>query len=463
MVIITLVYIADELSTQLNGQMQEVIADQLFGSFEGNALGTLTTLTTVFTAAGAFISLFYKPLSDRYGRKLFLFVNALGMGVGTLIVGLATNIPVYLVGTLFVFFFIPNDIQQVYIMEAAPAKYRATTYSVIKCAATLGMLAIPLLRKTVMPTNADFGNVYLIIAGIAAAAGLLALLFVREPDLYVKERLAYLNLSDEERAAKKEAEKEAAAQGGIVPALKFCIKHKQMLWVIITSGLIGAGMIITSYYNASMSLGYELHFAAAGAEDVKVAVKGAIDNALLLFPIGSAFIQLIQGFISDKVGRKPATAVLAVSCIISYVLFFVGCNNAWNPYVVGLFCGMAIGAYWSTGDIYAIITSESCPTNLRSSIMGVRPTLSTIIGGIPFVIGMAVILFTNDSVIPTVCMCIAVPFMALGLIFTMLKVHETKGVDLDKVTGAEWDKKPPVCEDATNEEKTEEEINKAEE
>ena len=37
------------------------------------------------------------------------------------------------------------------------------------------------------------------------------------------------------------------------------------------------------------------------------------------------------------------------------------------------------------------------------------------------------------------CLCICVPFLLAATVILLTKVHETKGVDLAAVTGAEWD------------------------
>ena len=71
------------------------------------------------------LSIFYKPLSDRFGRKIFLVINTLGMSLGMLMIALSHNLALYVVGAVIIFFFVPHDMQVVYVMESAPAKHRA--------------------------------------------------------------------------------------------------------------------------------------------------------------------------------------------------------------------------------------------------------------------------------------------------------------------------------------------------
>ena len=146
MLIISVIYIADEVTSQIGTQMQSVIANQIFAPVVGTEfavarMSTLGMAALPFTVVAMFI---YNPLSDRYGRKIFLVINTLGMGLGTMLISIATNIPVYILGACCISFFIPHDMQAVYIYESTPSQHRAKIYSVVKAVATVGMMIIPL-------------------------------------------------------------------------------------------------------------------------------------------------------------------------------------------------------------------------------------------------------------------------------------------------------------------------------
>ena len=115
LLIICVVYIGDEVVTQLGGQMQSIIASQLFAPIVGAdyAVARMSALSTLTMGASA-LAFLYKPLCDKYGRRPFLVLNTLGMGVGTILISLATNIPVYLIGAAFTSFFTPHDMQAIY-------------------------------------------------------------------------------------------------------------------------------------------------------------------------------------------------------------------------------------------------------------------------------------------------------------------------------------------------------------
>ena len=56
---------------------------------------------------------------------------------------------------------------------------------------------------------------------------------------------------------------------------------------------------------------------------------------------------------------------------------------------------------------------------------------------------MAVLLPTlsvlGNAVISTAVLCISAPGILIGLLLVLTKTHETRGTNLDAVTGFEWD------------------------
>ena len=126
--IVSLVYVTDEIASQISTLMKTEIANDLMAQFGEKSIGMLDIVSFIAIPFQA-LSIFYKPLSDRFGRKLFLVVNTFGMALGMLIIALTHGIALYIVGAVLIFFFVPHDMQVVYVMESAPAKHRATIYS----------------------------------------------------------------------------------------------------------------------------------------------------------------------------------------------------------------------------------------------------------------------------------------------------------------------------------------------
>lgn len=438
LLIVSVIYLADEVVTQLGSQMQSVIASMIFAPVVGeefavarmSAFGSITIIASV-------LSFLYKPLCDRFGRRPFLIINTLGMGIGAILISLATNIPVYLAGSAIVSFFVIHDMQGIYIQECAPPRHRAKIYSVIKSIATLGMFLIPMLRTLFIP-GSDLTNwryVYLIPGIITVIAAVLAFVCIRESDAFVETRLRQLRMTEAEIVSAKGQKQDVEAQGGLIKALKYSLKNKQIRCLLISGGFIMFGMVITMYYETILTNGYAQQFLAQGMvlEQAKAEANVFVTQALMLFSLGSSIFQLFPGFLADKFGRKKTAIIMSCVLLVSYLIYYIGANNAISPYIVGFFCGAAVGSYWYTSDLVGLMLSESAPTNLRASIIAVQPLVS---GSIFFFAMAAAMILPNifgDSSIGLISMCIVVPGMVLGLILMAWKVKETKGVDMGTI------------------------------
>ena len=299
--------------------MQAEIAVSLFG----DRLSIMTALSA--TALPMMILVvFYKTLSDRYGRKPFLVINTCGMGLALFIIFLAGKIGniggivTYVLGIVVLNFFIPNDTQVLYVMETAPKERRTSVFAVIKSIAMLGVMLIPLMRRAFMGSDVSRWNyVYLVPSICAFVIAFLALLFAKESDVFLKERIEYLQMSDEEREERiRQKSKEAEAQGGLGSALKFAFSHKQLRWLFIICIIFGLGAMGINYYEKIADIYYSTE---------------EVTSVLLTFSIASAAITLFNGLLADRLGRKKTVVTTTSVCFAAFVLFFIGCKTHWNP------------------------------------------------------------------------------------------------------------------------------------
>jgi MFS family permease len=146
--ILSLIYITDEMASTISIQFQANIVTEFFVKNMGMEYGAGLSL---FSAIG-FISypvtvliIFYRPLADKFGRKPFLVINTLCMGLGLFLVYLSKDIYVYMIGGTLMSFMVSHDMQCVYILECSDEKSRARNYAIVKAVAILGTLLVPLL------------------------------------------------------------------------------------------------------------------------------------------------------------------------------------------------------------------------------------------------------------------------------------------------------------------------------
>ena len=154
-VIVALVYIVDELTSNITSTVQSSVVNDFFVS-QGVDFNTgLSNMSLMMMPAYVFYFIlpFYKSLADKFGRKMFLVLNTLGMALGMFTIWISPNIYTYILGCLIIRFFIPNDMQVMYIMEAAPEKHRAKLCSITKAFGYVGVSCIPLLRLVMMDND----------------------------------------------------------------------------------------------------------------------------------------------------------------------------------------------------------------------------------------------------------------------------------------------------------------------
>lgn len=426
--LITVSYLIDELTTVINTQMQTEIA---IGLFEDRM--SIMSLASMLSLPVMLLAVFYKSLSDRYGRKFFVFFNTLGMGIGLFIVFLAGKMAgiggavLYVVASAVINFFVPNDTQVIYIMESADERKRGTYYSISKFFATIGIMLIPLMRKAFMGDNqALWYNVYLVPAVVAGIAAVICFVFLREPEVFVRKRIGYLKMTDQEREA--EAENGAAGESGSIgKAFQFAFAHKQLRWLFIIVGIWGIGSFGTSYYARIMANYYSTE---------------EVTSALLMYPLTCAVMYLFNGILGDKLGRKFVQVTLAGTSLVSFSLLFLGCSLHISPVAAGLLVGAYTGSFYAAGDnIITLMTGESAPTNMRASVMSAIGVVNIVSKMFAMIIPTVGLLISGDNydVLGWICIFGSIPALALAVFFLITKVGDTNRVSLDTVRGDEWD------------------------
>ncbi len=436
--IIALIYAVDEIASQIGSLMQTEIANDFFQS---ESAVTLLNLLQIVAIPFQVIGILYRPLADRFGRKTFLIINTFGMALAMFVIFLSNNVIMYFMGACMILFFVPHDMHVVYIMESAPSKSRAITYSVVKFFANMAVMLVPFLRRWLMETAGQWRRVYFIPAVVGIVVSLVALLCARETDAFIDSRIRYLSMTEEEIQAEKLRKSAQDSQGGVIDALKFGFSHKQLRWVFICFALAGIGVIGSMNYQAILTHGYAQSIYGSNAKEFLDLVSiNQVNKAITLYPIGMALSQVIMGFISDKKGRKTAAIAVATNCVVSFVIFSLGARmNFFTPEIIGFFCGTFVGSYYSTNDVLIMMASESAPTNLRSSATAAQTVVGFAGYAVGFLTNMVLALVFGDGIIGTVALCLLVPSFVVTIYALIKKTHDTKGIDLDKVTGCEWD------------------------
>ncbi len=428
MIILTVIYVVDEITSNMNAAMQPYVLFDLFGISSRSVsspayTAAINTVAPWQVASNLFliISPFYKALSDKYGRRVFLMINTVGMGVGMLIVMTSQSVMQYILGMLFMLFFTPNDMQVLYIMETAPKEKRATYSFVAKGIALISVSLIGVLSKAFLRQDlpSSWRMVYLIPVTVAIAVGAGSFFLVRETSVFVEQRRAFLSLTPEQRRtrAAEDLKSGAADEGGVWKALKFIFRTPQLRWILIAGFLFFATTFYTSYYATVLE----------GAMSTDM-----VASALIIYPIFNGIVTIASGFFSDRLGRKKVCVLLGSLALVGLALFVAACRLGWGPVAAGVAYGCSIGGLWSMSDtIILTMPAESSPSGMRSSVMG---TISVMIGAGMFIGQILFIVLQNFLSMDLLFLFICVPFMALSLLVLLTRVRETKDVDLDSIT-----------------------------
>ncbi len=428
MVVLTIIYIVDEITSNMNAAMQPYVLFDLFNitsrnvnSPEYTSAFNVVAPIQVFSNLLLIITPFYKALSDKYGRKLFLMLNTIGMGLGMCIVMTAQNVAWYILGMLFMMFFTPNDMQVLYIMETAPKEKRATYSFIAKGIALVSVSLIGVFSRMFLRENipSSWRLVYLIPVVSALVIGFLSYFFMRETPVFVEQRIGYLSLTDAEREQKKKEDQAngTSEEGGVFKAIRFIFTNRQLRWILIAGFIFFATTFYTSYYATVLE----------GAMSTDM-----VATALVIYPIFNGLVTILSGFFSDKLGRKKVCLILGGLTIAGLLAFVLSCRLGFGPVAAGIAYGCSIGGLWSMSDTLILtMPAESTPSGMRSSVMG---TISVLIGAGMF-LGQAIfIVCQNFLPMDILFMIICLPFMLLSLVILLVKVKETKDADLDNIT-----------------------------
>ena len=395
-VVLTVIYIVDEIASAMNGTMQPLMIFDFF-KVPGNNTDTAeyrsgATLMMALTASSLVFMLltpFYKALADKFGRKLFLIINTAAMGFGLFVCFLAPHWAVYVLGIMIVQFVQTNDVQVIYIMETAPEKHRALLCNLTKAVALISVALIGVLRNIFYDPNvpSSWHMVFLIPAIVGMTVGLACIFLIRETPVFLKNRVEYLNMTDEERMARaaSEKQKDANAQGGVMAALRYIFASKQLR---------------------------------------------RVDTVLIIYPFVWGVVTFICGYLSDLLGRKKSSIVFNITAVFGVALFGLGVILGWPVWLIAGGYGLYVGTLWSVSDTLCLVMpAESSPTAMRASVMGTTSLLIGIGMGLSQGIYMVAINVFQGSSFAWFSMGISAVFL-IASTFLLLRTSETKDNNL---------------------------------
>ncbi len=415
LIFMILLRMLDEFTTNCGTSLQTAIVTEFFVVGQGmsfqEGLSTMSLATSPLLLL-SILATFMMVLSDRVGRKPMLLASGIGIAVGTLVVYLSPNFSTYMVGVVFINFFISFDMHQLYIVEVAPEDKRATwqAYSSFFSQLVIAFVGVMRLLNT-EDGNLAWRNIYLAPALVGIAVAVLLLLVVRESDVFVKQRIAFLEKPIEERNQGKKKENN---NGGLGKAFGYILKNKQMLWVMLSLLLFRFAIPAFTSYNESI-------MSTSGMSTDNVSM------ALIFSPLAAGVVRLSAGFASDKLGRKKASTIYGIGTVVGLILFIVAVRVGISPVIVGILMGACGGAYWTVGDQIGLMMNESAPTNIRGSVTAAAGLLQVVVAIVAMVFAGVMVAFVDLAMF---CVVYGVIVLGIATVCLTVKVKETNGADL---------------------------------
>ena len=426
-IVIVLVHIIDEIATNTGGMVESNAIKQFFPNLD---LSTgKAAMTAISTPLGmvSMLAPFYKALSDKFGRKMFLVLNTVGFSLGMIIAYFSNLIVGYSIGIAIISFFIAHDLQVVYIQESAPPKYRATIYAVTKGIGTFGLFAVPFLRRFFVDRDASlWKNVFLIPGLCGLGVALLTQLLTKESKVFLEQRVNHLKQPYEVRhpekkkltKEEKKAAKAKANKSGVFSAISYLFhNNKDLMWTTISVIIFAIGMMgIAMNVNVIMATGMN---------------EQEITNAQSVYAFGYAILVIIFGLIGDNLGRKPTVLITGIMSIVTFILFVIGVRNHWNSWLIGVLYSGFLGGYWTSQDYMVFMASEKVPTKIRGSVLGGLNLLQYIGIGVGTLLLTVAQVFISDDMIGIACAISAIPGMIVAMFLIMKYTSDTKGTDFE--------------------------------
>ncbi|KVG26628.1 MFS transporter [Burkholderia diffusa] len=349
-------YMLDGMDTQmLSFVIPTLVATWGISLADAGFIGTMTLLAS---ALGGWIA---GILSDRIGRVRTLQLTVLWFAVFTALCGLAQNYHQLLAARALMGFGFGGEwtAGAVLIGEVIRARDRGKAVGLVQSGWAIGWGLSALLYAllfSVLPAELAWRALFLV--GLAPALLVVAIRrYVKEPDVYAKEKATQAKVADAPRLTEIFAPK---------------LLSTTLRAALLTTGAQGGYYAITTWLPTFLKT--ERHLTVMGT-----------GGYLAMIIFGSWVGYLTSAYLTDRLGRKPNFILFALgSMVIAFSYTSLNLTNAsmlWLGFPLGFF---ASGIFSGMG---AFLT-ELFPTRVRGSGQGFCYNVGRAIGALfPFLIG----------------------------------------------------------------------------
>ena len=266
---------------------------------------------------------------DKIGIKPLFIGNIIVLIVGCMLCAFASSLIVYLIGNGLVIFSSSMDLQYIYIAEEIPEHRRATVRGISAGVAAAATMLIPALRSQLIDIRGySWRSLYVAAIGIGAGTFLISLLLRK-------------SVRNSTRTSKEDAPKNTDR----TIALPKEERKRAICSLYIALFLFGMATNGITAYNEPL-----LSFSKATTTQIR--------NTLLIQPVVSLVINVLSGYLADKISRKSIILADMLLSAISLIVYVSGIQLGYAGVVSGVAWGFMIGCYFSAANLMILTVLE---------------------------------------------------------------------------------------------------------
>jgi putative sialic acid transporter len=367
--------------------------------FDTAQAGLLASVALIASAIGG---LLFGMVADYFGRTRALMATILIYSFATLGTATAQNFTQLMIWRVAVGIGMGGEWASgaVLVSETWPAEHRGKAIGIMQSGWAIGYILAALAAAAILPT---FGWRWLFVLGVLPA---LFIFWVRrnvqEPAVWSAER-------------EKNPPSQASSRSSEVNTLSAIFEHG-FLGRTLKASLL-TSLVMFGYWGFFTWLP---GFLAASAEQGGAGMS-LVKSVAWIIPtqIGAFFGYLSFGFISDRIGRRPAFIGFLVAAAVLVPIYGHMARSPWALMVTGPLLGFFSHGYFS---VFGAMLSELFDTRVRATAQGFTYNVGRILGGLaPYTIGALAI---TRGLGPALALTSA--FFIAGA-FLMLTLPETRG------------------------------------
>ncbi|MHA2182770.1 MAG: MFS transporter [Promethearchaeota archaeon] len=364
----------------------------------------IIAFATGAVSIGMYFLFFSHYLSDKLGRKKMLSITVFGMALAALGMFFSLNFVMYMLFVFFLSFFFSSDIWLIYINEEVKPNKRAYYSNIILMAGLLGPIIMVISRFIFIKETGSFWQGMTFFPMIIGFPLCIVIYFT------LKETKKY-QMMKEKGTTEPRSFKEDIASIFKTESRK---PYAFLLLIVFLRGISG---IYVGLFEKYMS-------------DVGTLSQGQITIVFLLVIFAVIIAYAINGFLADRVGRKPLLYLWSFLAPISVLIWVFGAHSTENAfYIVLLGYSLTHISTWGAIGIIRLLTLEMLPTDRRGTGIGFRSLIGGFGGTIGLMLSGVVILLVGLGT--TFIIFVMGQFIVIPIAYFFLK--ETKGVELSEI------------------------------